>query len=285
MTLPYPIIASTVEDLRRTVDAWRADGCTIGLVPTMGALHAGHLGLVETARKRVQKVVVSIFVNPAQFAPTEDFDSYPRTFNDDVKKLQPYGIEAVFAPNASNMYRPGFATSVRVDGPALGLETDYRPHFFSGVATVVTKLLLSCLPDAAFFGEKDYQQLRVIGQMVGDLNMPTEIVPVPTVREADGLALSSRNVYLSPGERAIAPRLHGELRAAAHAIRAGGTPEMALKAARHSITEAGFKIDYLELRNAETLAPLDETTPPGTPKRLLVAAWLGKTRLIDNIAV
>ena len=285
MTLPYPIIASTVEDLRRTVGAWRADGCTVGLVPTMGALHAGHLSLVETARKRVQKVVVSIFVNPAQFAPTEDFDSYPRTFNDDVMKLQPHGVEAVFAPNACNMYQPGFATRVSVEGPALGLETDYRPHFFSGVATVVTKLLLSCLPDAAFFGEKDYQQLRVIGQLVSDLNIPTEIVPVPTVREADGLALSSRNVYLSPGERAIAPRLHGELRAAAHAIRAGGAPEMALKAARHSITEAGFRINYLELRNAETLAPLDAATKPGTPKRLLVAAWLGKTRLIDNIAV
>ncbi len=293
MTIRHPIIASTVEDLRRSVGQWRADGQSVGLVPTMGALHAGHLSLVEAARRRVQKVVVSIFVNPAQFAPNEDFDAYPRTFEDDLRKLRPYDVEAVFAPNATHMYPEGFATRIEVGGPSQGLESAFRPHFFSGVATVVTKLLLAVQPDIAFFGEKDYQQYLVVRRMARDLMIPCEIAGVPTVREADGLALSSRNVYLTKGQRAIAPRLNGELRAVANAVRAGCNARKALEAARHAIDEAGFRLDYLELRHAETLEPLHDSAADSSgefsrsspPKRLLVAAWLGSTRLIDNIAV
>ncbi|PLX36844.1 MAG: pantoate--beta-alanine ligase [Hyphomicrobiales bacterium] len=281
----YPAIASTVDDLRRRVSIWRSDGKTVALVPTMGALHAGHLKLIEEARNRAQKVIVSIFVNPTQFAPTEDFDSYPRTFDDDVAKMLPYGVDAVFAPNAAEMYRPDFATGITVKGPALGLETDYRPHFFSGVAVVVAKLLLSALPDIALFGEKDYQQLLVVRQMVRDLNIPTEILAIETVREDDGLAMSSRNAYLSSADRVTAARLNVELRAVADTIRAGGSAETALKAARAAISEAGFRLDYLELRHAETLQAIDLDADKDLPMRLLVAAWLGKTRLIDNIGV
>jgi pantoate--beta-alanine ligase len=253
------------------------------MVPTMGALHEGHLALVREAQRRAERVVVTLFVNPAQFAPTEDLATYPRDEMADARKLADTGADLLFAPEIAEIYPPGFATEVVVKGPAAGLETDFRPHFFAGVATVVTKLLLSGLPDRAFFGEKDYQQLLVVKQLVRDLAIPTEIVGVATVREADGLALSSRNTYLGFEERRKAPLLHATLRAAAARINAGHLTAETLTAARESLAAAGFAVEYLELRNAETLAAIKDHT--AGPKRLLVAARLGRTRLIDNIAV
>ncbi len=278
-----PVIVRTVADLRARITAWRQAGETVAMVPTMGALHDGHLSLVEEGFRRADHVVVSIFVNPTQFAPHEDFQTYPRTEGSDVDKLAALGTDLVFAPNALEMYPLGSVTRVEVAGPALGLETDFRPHFFSGVATVVAKLLIACAPDFAVFGQKDYQQLAVVRQMVRDLMLPVEIVGAATVREADGLAMSSRNAYLSPEERAVAPRLYAEMRAVAATVRAGGDAAAALAAAREALLAAGFRqVDYLEIRNAVTLAPQSE---PGEPLRLLAALWLGRTRLIDNMAV
>ena len=228
-------------------------------------------------------MVVSIFVNPTQFAPNEDFSTYPRDEAADMAKLASVGVDAVFGPDVAEMYPPGFATSVAVAGPALGLESDFRPHFFGGVATVVAKLLLACLPDAALFGEKDYQQLIVVRRMVADLAIPTEIVGLPTIREADGLALSSRNAYLSPAERKIAPRLFAILNETALGIRGQASPVDRIVAAERALAEAGFRVDYVALRNAKTLAPVVDAG--AEPLRLLAAAWLGKTRLIDNVAV
>jgi pantoate--beta-alanine ligase len=282
MTPPIPV-DRTVADLRRRVSAWRAEGRRIGLVPTMGALHRGHLALVETMRATLDRVVVSIFVNPTQFAPNEDFASYPRDEAADLARLASTGADAVFAPATEEMYPPGFATAVSVGGPAEGLESDFRPHFFSGVATVVAKLLLSCLPDIAIFGEKDYQQLVVIRRMVVDLGIPTEIGAHPTLREDDGLALSSRNVYLTPEERKIAPRLHEVLQEVALGIRGQDEPMDVLLRAHRALSDVGFKVDYLEVRNAETLAPVVERSKE--PLRVLAAARLGKTRLIDNVGV
>ena len=278
-----PVIVRTVADLRARISAWRQAGETVAMVPTMGALHAGHLSLVEEGFRRATHVVVSIFVNPTQFAPHEDFQTYPRTEVSDVEKLTGLGTDLVFAPNALEMYPLGSVTRVEVAGPALGLETDFRPHFFAGVATVVAKLLIACGPDVAIFGEKDYQQLAVVRQMVRDLMIPVEIVGGATVREADGLAMSSRNAYLSPEERAVAPRLAEEMRKVAATVRAGGDAAAALAAAKDTLLAAGFRqVDYLEIRNAVTLATPSEA---GEPLRLLAALWLGKTRLIDNIAV
>ena len=274
-------IARTVVDLRRHVGAWRKAGERIALVPTMGALHSGHLALVEDAHRRAGRVVVSIFVNPTQFAPTEDFGAYPRNEESDLAKLEGPGVDAVFAPTTPEMYPAGFATAVEVKGPSEGLETDFRPHFFRGVATVVSKLLIACAPDVAIFGEKDYQQLLVIRRMAADLGLPVEIAGFPTIREPDGLALSSRNAYLSPEERRTAPLLHRVLQAAASAIRAGTVPETALARATSELTAAGFAVDYVALRNAETLAPVADVS--AEPLRLLAAAKLGRTRLIDNI--
>ncbi len=278
-----PVLLRTLTDLRANTASWHSEGLTVGMIPTMGALHDGHLALVEEARRRVDRVVATIFVNPTQFGPKEDFTAYPRTEASDVAKLATLGVEAVFAPNATEMYPPGHATTISLAGPALGLETDYRPHFFAGVATVVAKLLLGGFPDIAMFGEKDYQQLLVVRQMVKDLRLPTEIVALPTVREPDGLALSSRNAYLSPDERRTAPKLASVLNETAAAIRAGGDHAHHLRHGFNALESAGFRPDYLELRNAETLASPAESS--GEPLRLLVAAWLGKTRLIDNIAV
>ena len=278
-----PVIVRSVADLRAKITAWRLAGETVAMVPTMGALHDGHLSLVEEGFRRATHVVVSIFVNPTQFAPHEDFQTYPRTEGTDVDKLAALGTDIVFAPNALEMYPLGSVTRVEVAGPALGLETDFRPHFFGGVATVVAKLLVACLPDVAIFGEKDYQQLAVVRQMVRDLMLPVEIVGGATVREADGLAMSSRNAYLSPEERAVAPRLIAEMRKVAATVRAGGDAAAALAEARTTLLAAGFRqVDYLEIRNAVTLAPLSEANEP---LRLLAALWLGRTRLIDNIAV
>jgi pantoate--beta-alanine ligase len=276
-------IERSVAALRARVSAWRKAGESVALVPTMGALHDGHLALVDAAKSRAKRVVVSIFVNPRQFAPSEDFASYPRREAEDAAKLADRDADAIFAPPALEMYPTGEATSVVLAGPALGLESDFRPHFFAGVATVVTKLLLAALPDIAIFGEKDYQQLAVIRRMATDLLIPVEIVGHPTIREPDGLAFSSRNAYLAPAERRIAPNLHAVLDEVAGAIRAGRDAAGTINGAAAKLRGIGFKVDYLELRNAETLQPVGDIQ--AEPLRLLVAAWLGKTRLIDNIAV
>jgi pantoate--beta-alanine ligase len=250
----------------------------------MGALHDGHLALVKRAQRRADRVIVSIFVNPTQFAPTEDLKTYPRTFDADIAALARVGADLVWAPSAETMYPQGFATRVVPEGPAtVGLEDAFRPHFFAGVATVVAKLFVQCDADIAAFGEKDYQQLKVVTQMARDLDLKTRIVAVPTVRERDGLALSSRNAYLSAAERASAPTLHRVLLACADKIAAGHAIPGALAGGRAALTEAGFAVDYLDARNADTLAPV-QSAKEG-PLRLLVAARLGKTRLIDNIAV
>ena len=277
-----PIIVRTVADLRATTARWRAAGERVALVPTMGALHAGHISLVRLARERAERVITSIFVNPTQFAPNEDFAKYPRTFEADVGKLAAAGCDGVFAPTPDIMYPPGFVTTISLDGPAkAGLEDAFRPTHFAGVATVVAKLLIQAQPDVAIFGQKDFQQLAVIRAMARDLDLPVEIIGAPTMRESDGLAMSSRNVYLSVSERAAAPTLHATLQACARAIAAGEAFEPTLADGRARIEAAGFQLDYLELRDAATLAPAE---PSGDgPLRLLVAARIGATRLIDNI--
>ncbi|HEX2726962.1 MAG TPA: pantoate--beta-alanine ligase [Beijerinckiaceae bacterium] len=276
-------VARTATALRQAVAGWRDAGEHIALVPTMGALHEGHLALVRQGRRRAGRVVVSIFVNPTQFGPGEDLSKYPRTFADDRRRLDGLA-DLIFAPAVEEMYPEGAATTVSVAGPAaVGLEDRFRPTHFPGVATVVAKLLIQATPDVALFGEKDYQQLKVVTRMAADLLLPVRIVPGATVREPDGLALSSRNRYLSPADRAKAPLLHRSLQACAAAVRAGAPLADALAQARQSVTSAGFDLDYLEARDAETLAPV--ASPGEAPLRLLVAARIGTTRLIDNIAV
>jgi pantoate--beta-alanine ligase len=277
-----PVVRSVAE-LRQHVARWRDSGERIGLVPTMGALHQGHLALVAAAQARCQRVVVSIFVNPKQFGPQEDLTSYPRPEADDLAKLTQAGVDLAFIPPVDAMYPPGFATTVTVGGPSEGLCGAHRPGHFDGVATVVAKLLIQTAPDAAFFGEKDYQQLMVVRRMARDLNLPVEIVGVPTVREADGLALSSRNVYLSAEERRLAPNLNRVMREAAGEIAHATLPAPILQRAISALSELGFAVEYLELRDATTLAPLLDT--PSRPARLLAAIQLGRTRLIDNVPV
>ncbi len=270
--------------LARMLAQWRRRRNTIALVPTMGALHAGHLALVRIAQRRADRVVVSIFVNPGQFAPHEDLATYPRTFAADVAALGALKTDLVWAPAAETMYPSGFATRIVPDGPATaGLEDAYRPHFFTGVATVVVKLLIQCRPDIAVFGEKDYQQLKVVTRLARDLGLKTRIVGAPIVREVDGLALSSRNRNLSSDERAAAAVLHRVLAESAKKIAAGKPISSVLDEGRVMITRAGFALDYLEARHAETLAPV--ASAKERPLRLLVAARIGKTRLIDNVAV
>jgi pantoate--beta-alanine ligase len=257
---------------------------SVALVPTMGALHAGHIALVKHAKRRARRVVVSIFVNPTQFAPTEDLASYPRTWKSDIAVLSKLGVDLVWAPTPEMMYPEGFATRVDPAGAAkVGLEDKFRPHFFGGVATVVCKLFTQVTPHYAMFGEKDYQQLRVVTRMAQDLNLSPKVIGLKTVRERDGLALSSRNVYLSESERAAAPTLYRVLRASAKLIKAGDPIKAVLKTGREEIEDAGFKVDYLEARHALSLEPV--TSRKEGPIRLLVAAKIGKTRLIDNIAV
>ena len=276
-------VARTLPTLRRTLMQWRAAGEPSALVPTMGALHAGHVALVRAARRRARRVVVSIFVNPTQFAPEEDLARYPRNFDSDLAILAKLPVDLVWAPSSELMYPPGFATRVVPAGPAAaGLEDRFRPQFFAGVATVVTKLLVQCTPHYAMFGEKDYQQLRVVSQMARDLDLPARIIAIPTVREKDGLALSSRNAYLSGGERAIAPMLHRVLKECASRIAAGDQLARVLNEGAHALEQAGFRIDYLEARDAATLTPVNSRAD--VPIRLLVAARLGRTRLIDNVA-
>ena len=279
-----PMVVRTVPALRRAIDGLRARKASIALVPTMGALHDGHVSLVRQAKRRAGKVVVSIFVNPTQFAPTEDFGSYPRTWKSDVAKLADERVDLIWHPDVKNMYPEGFATRIAPEGPAVaGLEDRFRPHFFGGVATVVGKLFTQVRPDVAIFGEKDFQQLRVVTQMARDLDLGVKVIGSKTVRERDGLAMSSRNVYLSAEERKVAPTLHEAMKASAARIRAGEDVAAAVAAGAEMIQAAGFALDYLEARHAETLAPIGSLKEG--PIRMLVAAKLGTTRLIDNIAV
>jgi pantoate--beta-alanine ligase len=250
----------------------------------MGALHGGHMALVREAQRRAKRVVVSIFVNPTQFAPHEDFASYPRSFAADIKVLRAAKVDFVWAPPVKAMYPDGFATRIAPDGAAkASLEDEFRPHFFGGVTTVVAKLFTQVSPDLAFFGQKDYQQLRVVTQMAKDLDLAIKVIGVPTVREPDGLALSSRNAYLSAAERAVAPMLYRVLKGCANRIKSGEKVDRVLNIGRIEIDVAGFTLDYLEARHALSLEPV--ASLKDGPIRLLVAAKLGKTRLIDNIAV
>ncbi len=273
----------SVAALRLAVGEWRRGGLSVALVPTMGALHEGHLSLVRAAKARCERVVASLFVNPKQFAPHEDFERYPRDEAGDARLLASAGCDLLYAPERSEMYPDGFATNIIVSSVSTPLEGEMRPHFFGGVATVVAKLLLQCLPDAALFGEKDYQQLLVIKRLARDLDIPAEIIGCATVREGDGLAMSSRNAYLNADERRSAAQLNRVLHDAISALRAGaGIAEIEAEAAA-KLAAAGFTcVDYVAVRDAESLQPITALTHPA---RILAAAWLGKTRLIDNMAV
>lgn len=278
-----PAIVRTVAALRAAVGEYRRTGERIVLVPTMGALHGGHMALVDAARTAGDRIVVSIFINPTQFAPSEDWTSYPRYEAEDLAKLETAGVSLVFMPEADEIYGNEFTTSIIVAGPGKGLESAQRPHFFAGVATVVSKLLLQCLPDVAIFGEKDYQQLQVVRRMVSDLDIPCEIQAVATVREADGLACSSRNAYLSPAERQIATSIYKNLQATATRLKAGGDIITEIEYCMTRLRQAGFnQINYLALCDGASLEPLSKLREGA---RLLIAVQLGKTRLIDNIEV
>ena len=285
MTDTPPIIVRTVAELRAVVAGWKAAGQRVAMIPTMGALHEGHLSLIRLGRQRADRIVASIFVNPAQFAPHEDFNAYPRGEARDVELLAQVGCDLLFAPDAAEMYPDGFATSIKVAGVSEPLEGTFRPQFFSGVATVVTKLLVQCGPDVAVFGEKDYQQLQVIRRVVRDLDLPVEIVGAPTARDVDGLALSSRNAYLDADERRRASALPAALRDAVEALDAGDTVTAVEGRIVSALITAGFgRIDYVEVRDGTTL----ERRGPGpvaNGARVFLAAWLGRTRLIDNWAV
>jgi pantoate--beta-alanine ligase len=282
MPRKLPIIRN-VKDLRAELGKWREAGETIALVPTMGALHGGHLSLIAIAKAKASRVVVSIFVNPTQFGPKEDLARYPRDEAGDIDKLAKAGADLVFAPSVEEMYPEGASTSVKVVDLTDDLCGAARPQHFEGVATIVTKLLLQCAPDFAVFGEKDYQQLLVIKRLVRDLFIPVEIIGAPIVREADGLALSSRNVYLSAAERVKAPLLHQTLSATASDLAEGCGADVAAEAARFKLEAAGFRVDYVAVRDADTLAPL--SGPPRVASRVLAAVRLGATRLIDNVGV
>lgn len=282
MSMPLPVVRSVAE-LRAQVAAWRGEGLSVALVPTMGALHAGHLSLVGRGLELVDRVVASVFVNPTQFGPNEDFARYPRQEEKDAAALAGAGCHLLFAPTVDEMYPEGFATAVSVGGVAEGLCGAVRPGHFAGVATVVTKLLLQCLPDVALFGEKDYQQLAVIRRFVRDLDIPVRVEGVATLREDDGLAMSSRNAYMTPEQRAIAPWLIRALTGVADGLRAGAKAADLCPMAASGLLKAGFdSVDYIEVRDAASLAPAETLD---RPLRILVAARLGKTRLIDNIGV
>lgn len=281
---PLPVVR-TMADLRATVRDWKRQGLSVGMVPTMGALHEGHLTLVREAARRADRVVVSNFVNPTQFAAHEDLDKYPRQQEEDARLLAGAGCHLMFAPTAGEMYPDGFSTSIAMTGPALGLEGDFRPQMFGGVALVVTKLFNQVQPDLAVFGEKDYQQLMVIRRFVRDLDLPVEIVGAPTERDGWGLALSSRNAYLSETELASARQLNGVLAQAASEAASGRPLPDVERDAQTAIINAGFdRVDYIAVRRADDLGVFrnDVVDAPG---RILTAAWIGKTRLIDNMAV
>jgi pantoate--beta-alanine ligase len=276
-------LVRTVAEMRQRVSRWKRDGLKVAVVPTMGALHDGHLTLVREGFRHADKVIVTIFVNPKQFAANEDLGKYPRTEAQDLAMLQKQGANLVFSPAADQMYTSGFSSTLHMEGPAkAGLEDYFRPHFFDGVATVVAKLFIQSQADVAMFGEKDYQQLMVVTRMALDLDIPIQVIGIPTVRDADGMAMSSRNRYLSEGERSKATAIIRALRSAAEQIRAGADALHVTKQAADQLSQQGFRVDYITCRNAETLEP------PKTgkePLRLLAAAWLGNTRLIDNIPV
>lgn len=268
--------------LRDRVASWRESKQIVAVVPTMGALHAGHQSLVHLAAQRADRILVTIFVNPAQFAPSEDFSKYPRTLEID-RQLLGVSIDGLYNPPVEDIYPEGFCTTIAMQGPArVGLEDRFRPNHFSGVATVVAKLFLQTAPHIAIFGEKDFQQLCVVRKMVRDLDLPVEIIAAPTIREDDGLALSSRNVYLSEAERQSAPSLYACLKRCAERLRLGASAQSVLASAHSELQAAGFIVDYLEWRRADDLQPASDLS---VPTRLLVAATLGRTRLIDNIAV
>jgi len=277
-----PVVVDTVLALRAAIRDWRRDGLSVAMVPTMGALHDGHISLVRAALSTTDRCIVSIFVNPAQFAPSEDLDKYPRQLARDLDRLTHAGAHLAFTPTVSEMYPEGFATKISVGGPSSGLESDFRPTFFEGVATVVAKLFLQALPDRAIFGEKDYQQLCVVRKLCRDLDLPVDIVGAPTVRDAHGLAMSSRNAYLSAAELDVARQLNVILRQAAAALAAGTDESSVTAKAAAALLEAGFdRVDYVAARESLTLAPWRRDSDG----RLLAAAWLGKTRLIDNVEV
>ncbi len=273
----------TVHELRRQVAEWRLNALTVAIVPTMGALHEGHMSLVDRALKIADRSIVSIFVNPTQFSKGEDLERYPRNEEDDLKKLKSVGVDVVYMPRVNEMYKSRALTKVSVDELSQRLCGLHRPELFPGVATVVTKLLIQCSPDYAIFGEKDYQQLQVIKQLVSDLDIPVNIVPQDTVREKDGLALSSRNVYLNAEQRILAPLLYSELQKVAFECQDGIPVEEVIANGRSRLIELGFsKVDYFSLCDPLKLNPLKNLDGPA---RLLAAAWLGNTRLIDNIEV
>ena len=278
-----PKILRTVADIRALARGWKARGETIGVVPTMGALHEGHLSLARRARAECDRVITTIFVNPKQFNNPEDLKKYPRTEEADAALLGTVPVEAIFAPPVEQIYPEGFGTNVSVGGVSEPLEGKMRPGHFDGVATVVTKLFGMTLADRGYFGQKDWQQLQVVLKLVRDLNLPIEIVGCETIRNADGLALSSRNVRLTPEGRARAPVMYAALSASAADIRAGLPDRMAIRDAAQKMRAAGFeRVEYIELRDAATLIPSDD---PTRPRRMLAAAWLDGVRLIDNIPV
>jgi pantoate--beta-alanine ligase len=276
-------VIRSAASLREKVSAWKRSGMLVGVVPTMGALHDGHLSLARAARAQSDRVIVTIFVNPMQFNNPEDLKKYPRDEAHDLALLEAEGVDVLFAPGPEEVYPEGFATKVSVAGVSEPMEGAFRPGHFDGVATVVTKLFGMTQAGRAFFGEKDWQQVQVVERLVRDLNIPIRIIPCPTIREADGLAMSSRNVRLTAEERVLAPALHGAMQGAAAAIRGGGDVAAALEVARAAVLAAGFaSVEYLDLRDAETL---EVATTLDRPARLLAAAVLGEVRLIDNIAV
>lgn len=278
---PMPVIR-TVAELRRVIAGWRADGLRVGFVPTMGALHEGHLSLVRQGKDRADRVVASVFVNPTQFAPSEDLDRYPRQEARDAEMLAMAGCDTLFAPPPAEVYPEGFATSVSVSGVSDDLEGRFRPQMFGGVALVVAKLFNMVQADVALFGEKDFQQLLVIRRMARDLDIPVEVIGCPTVRESDGLAMSSRNAYLTAAERSTAASLNRILAQAADRARAGEDLDAIENEARDTLLAAGFeRVDYVAVRSTQDLGPF---TGAGSG-RILAAAWLGQTRLIDNLPV
>jgi pantoate--beta-alanine ligase len=278
-----PLIVRTKSELRDVTEMWKEGGFRHAVVPTMGALHDGHLTLVQHAFSHAEKVIATIFVNPKQFAANEDLGRYPRDEEGDIEKLASEGTDLVYIPHVEEIYPPDFSTGITMAGPAkAGLEDKFRPHFFDGVATVVAKLFIQTAAHVAIFGEKDYQQLLTVRQMARDLDLGVEVIGIPTIREDDGLAKSSRNRYLSKHERNQATAIYKAMSQAADKIRSGGDQQQATKAAARSLTTLGFNVDYVSARNAETL---DVPKTSDEPMRILAAAWLGKTRLIDNIAV
>jgi pantoate--beta-alanine ligase len=282
MSVRLPVIRFP-NQLRKIVQQWRRRGHKVALVPTMGGLHEGHLSLVRLAKQHASRVVVSVFVNPTQFSPQEDYDNYPRNEERDWHKLLSVQADAMYAPDVHEIYPHDFSTRVDVAGITQTLEGISRPHFFSGVTTVVAKLFLQCLPDVAVFGEKDYQQLLVVKRLVRDLNFPISILPAPIMRETDGLAMSSRNVYLDADERALAPQLYDVLADMGADLASGRDIEDTVRQGAARLENYGFRIDYLEVRDSESLMPIEDAIE--NPARLLAAVYLGRVRLIDNIAV